>query len=143
MRGDAREAEHDGGEVMHCPHCLAVMPPAAHFCTACGMPLTAHAMIGPMEQVWAFGWFINRLLSGRPSLLAVIGTWVIGLHGVLALVGMVLAIVLPTRSGLPTAHGFVFEGEALGVLISVLYMLLVVRVTYGYVRRRGRPTSPS
>ncbi len=25
MRGDAREAEHGAGQVMHCPHCLAVM----------------------------------------------------------------------------------------------------------------------
>ncbi len=141
MRGDAREAEHDPGEVMHCPHCLAVMPPAAHFCTLCGMPLTAHAMIGPMEQVWAFGWFINRLLSGRPSLLAVIGTWAIGLPGVLAVVGMVLAIVISPRSVVSTAGDLAFAGQAPAILVAVLYALLVVRVTYGYFRQDGAHTN--
>ncbi len=139
MGADAHDTEHDASEVMHCPHCLAVMPPVAHFCTACGMPLTAHAMIGPLEQVWAFGWFINKLLSGRPSLLALIGTWLIGLPGVLLLVGTVLAIVISPRSTVSSA--LVFAGQAPAILVAVLYALLVVRVTYGYLRQDGAHTN--
>ncbi len=54
-------------DVLHCPHCLAVVHPHSHFCQECGMPLTSYSTIGPMEQVWAFGWLVNRLLVQRPS----------------------------------------------------------------------------
>ena len=137
MRGDAHEAAHDAGEVMHCPHCLAVMPPAAHFCTACGMPLTAHAMIGPLEQVWAFGWFINQLLSTRPTSLTLIGTWLLGFPGLFIVLTLLIAIIV--HPSVSWVTDLVFMAPTL--LGSVCFALLVVRVTYRYFRQDGAHTN--
>ena len=58
---------------------------------------------------------------------------------VLAVVGMVLAIVISPRSAVSTAGDLV--GQAPAILVAALYALLVVRVTYGYFRQDGAQTN--
>ena len=76
--------------IAHCPSCLEIIASQAHFCGACGMPLTMYSTVSPLEQVWAFGWFINRLLSQRPTRLMVVGTWALGIPWIFAFMGPVI-----------------------------------------------------
>ena len=94
-------------------------------------PLTGYSTIAPLEHVWAFGWFINRLLSTRPSRLALIGTWLIGFPSVLVVLTLLTAIVL--RPSVELAA--VLVSGAPWILVVVSFTLLVMRVTYAYFQR--------
>jgi hypothetical protein len=104
------------------------------------MPLTVYSTVAPLEQVWAFGWFINRLLSGRPSRLALIGSWAIALPSLLSMAALVLSIVAEP-SILSSGSGLGYLSPTL--LFQILYLMLVVRVTHAYFHFRGSsaPTS--
>jgi len=118
--------------IAHCPHCLEEVAEHSHFCTACGMPITSHSTIGPMEQVWALGWLVNRLLSQRPTTFAVVGVWFLALPSLVMFMGLPIALALAVTNG--------SVGEAMIGLISMViagcYVLLAVRVTLSYLRRR-------
>lgn len=102
------------------------------------MPITSHATIGPMEQVWALGWFVNRLLSQPPTAFTVVGVWV------LALPSLVVALAAPLSMIVAMSRGSV--GNALIGLVPLLmaacYLLLAVRVTRSYLRTRSGVRRP-
>jgi hypothetical protein len=120
--------------IPHCPHCYGELPGLAHFCAACGMPVTGHATIGPLEQVWSFGWLINRLLERPPSAIAVLGTWLISIPFLLPVIPVLvfLPVVTPVDELPRTLIGVIPTA-----LVAVCYGLLVVRVTWAYYR--GKP----
>ena len=60
-----------------CPHCAEAVEPFDHFCPFCGGPVTAHASIDPLGQVYALGHGYQRAVSSRPRLIVVLGMWLI------------------------------------------------------------------
>jgi len=121
--------------IAHCPSCLGIIASQAHFCGACGMPLTMYSTVSPLEQVWAFGWFINRLLSQRPTLLTVVGTWALGIPWIVVLMGPVVVLF-----GMPRGvRRFEYSDLLFGlpsIIIAICYLLLMVRVTLRYCRQK-------
>ncbi len=64
-------------EQMLCPHCMEPTDPISHFCQSCGGPVSQHATIDPLGQIYAQG-HAYRNSTGRPTrLLTVIGVWLI------------------------------------------------------------------
>ncbi len=120
--------------ILHCPHCYSEVHWLSHFCAACGMPVTSHATIGPLEQVWAFGWLINRLLERRPSAMTVLGTWLISFPFLIpAIPILVLLPLLTPVEDLP--HMLI--GVIPTAIFATCHAILVVRVTWAYYR--GEP----
>ncbi len=103
------------------------------------MPITSHSTIGPMEQVWAFGWFINRLLNQRPSTFVVVATWIMAVLSLAMLVGIPSTVIFTVASG--DWLEVMFPG-VVGFLGSACYLLLAVRVTRSYFRH-STPVEPS
>jgi hypothetical protein len=60
-----------------CPHCLEPIGPQDHFCPHCHGPVTAHACIDPLGQVYASGWGYQHAVSGKPRLVVLVGMWLI------------------------------------------------------------------
>lgn len=131
----AEDRTSDASAIMHCPHCLAILPRIAHFCTHCGMPLTFYATTAPLESVWAFGWLVNRLLTQRPTPFVVIGTWVIALPILITFIPAMLSTSMGSGS---IAADLIASIPA--VLIAGCYLLLAVRVSVAFVRGSGRAT---
>jgi hypothetical protein len=102
------------------------------------MPLTGYSTIAPLEQVWAFGWFVNRLLSTRPSRWVLIGTWALALPALLSLAAIALSIVTVSYA-LSPGTGLCYFTPAL--LLDVLYLVLVARVTRSYFRSTATPSA--
>jgi hypothetical protein len=95
------------------------------------MPLTAYATIAPLEQVWAFGWLVSRLLSQPPSTLTVIGVWSLALPSVLVVIMMPFAIMVSMlNSGSSSTIA-----PAFGMLVGLCYVILAARVTLAYLRQ--------
>jgi hypothetical protein len=101
------------------------------------MPITSHATIGPLEQVWSFGWLINRLLERRPSAIAVLGTWLISLPFLVPVLPTIVALPLlaPSEYVIHTLIGAIPMA-----VFAMCYVILVVRVTLAYYR--GHPDAP-
>jgi hypothetical protein len=97
------------------------------------MPVSFYATSGPLEQVWALGYLVNRLLSNRPTTFTLLGTWLIATPIILALapaaVGLALAPALSTIE---------LFGAIPWLLIAGLHLLLTLRVTVAYCRSRGQ-----
>jgi hypothetical protein len=104
------------------------------------MPLTGYSTIAPLEQVWAFGWFVNRLLSTRPSRRVLVGTWVLALPALLSLAAIALSIVTISYA-LSPGTGLCYITPAL--IFDALYLVLVARVTRSYFRSRPTPSATS
>ncbi len=140
--------------IAHCPSCLGIIASQAHFCNACGMPLTMYSTVSPLEQVWAFGWFINRLLSQRPTRLALVGTWVLAIPALAGLIGVATEVLYSPGTG---GVRFVLESNGQGytepvyepagllrmlfaipwLLMAFCYIALPVRVTLHYCRPKA------
>lgn len=119
--------------VLHCPHCLGEVGERSHFCTACGMPITSHSTIGPMEQVWALGWFVNRLLSQPPTAFTVVGVWVLALPSLVVVLALPVSMIVAVRNG---SIGNALIGSV-SLVVASCYVLLAVRVTLSYLRVRS------
>ena len=127
-------------DILHCPHCIEVVHPLSHFCAKCGMPITSHSTIGPMEQVWSLGCLVNRLLYRRPSVFTLLGTWVLAVPALLGFLGIPFTIVITAGTD---DFGDVLLSGIPGLLCSFCYVLLAGRVTLSYFRHRGDPTAAS
>ena len=87
-----------------------------------------------MEQVWALGWLVNRLLDQPPTALTVVGVWSLALPSLVMFIGLPLTLALAASNGR-------FGGAMIGVvslLIAGCYVLLALRVTLSYLRRPPR-----
>ncbi len=71
-----------------CPHCVKPIARFDHFCPHCGGPVTAHAAIDPLGQVYAQGYaYLQATTSDKPKFIVVLGIWLI--FGPLVLFGLV------------------------------------------------------
>jgi hypothetical protein len=69
------------------PLCLSCLHPngeEAHFCVKCGAPLDSYAATAPFEQIYAEGHAFRSATQGKPSLIVVLGIWILFLPGVVA-----------------------------------------------------------
>ena len=60
-----------------CPHCIGPLGPNDDFCKSCGGPVTSHASIDPLGQIYATGYAYRQAVSGRPRKIVVLGMWLI------------------------------------------------------------------
>lgn len=97
------------------------------------MPVTSHATIGPMEQVWAFGWFVNRLLDQRPTAFTVVGVWCMALPWLVVFLTIPLSVAFAVHGGVDDA----LLSGAVSLLVASCYLLLAVRVTLSWLRHRS------
>ncbi len=126
--------EPDDTPIPHCPHCLREVGERSHFCPACGMPISSHSTIGPMESVWALGWLVSRLLSQPPTVFTVVGVWGLALPSLVILFGASLSLALTAMTG---SIGNTLIAVVLD-LAAFCYLILAVRVTLSYVRHGPR-----
>ncbi len=124
--------------ILHCPKCLGTVGLSSHFCAACGMPISSHSTIGPLEQVWSFGWLINRLLERRPSALAVLGTWLISFPFLFSVLMYLTALRFDIGD-----NGVLYTLIAAVpmTVLAVCYGMLVIRVTIAFYRVPPSPTT--
>lgn len=113
-----------------CPGCLEPLTTPCHFCSVCATPVTAYAATAPLEQVWALGTFVSRLLSRRPNKLVITGTALLAFPGCVTLFSVLFdlarMVVLPFAAY--EAAFFFLVAAIPGVLLQGLYILLMVRV---------------
>ena len=132
------QSEIDAGPVV-CPHCLAGNAEGRDFCHRCVTPLTAHAEIDPMGQIYAQGDAFRKAVSGPPKKIVMVGMWLIfgpALMTVIAfLYGTTSDLLREGRNGIDvktaSAAALVFIASTAG---SLLYVLILFRLTRNYVR---------
>jgi hypothetical protein len=132
-----------------CPHCIAPIGPFDHFCPHCGGPVTAHASMDPIGQIWSTGRAYQNAIK-RPRLIAVFGMWLI--FGT-QLPVVVLAFELTLSNLIAPGHTYRYgDGsqmtpmsdwrtlESFKLLASAallcLYVTILWKVTARYVRAR-------
>lgn len=115
-----------------CPHCMEPVSELDNFCPKCLGPITAHASIGPMEQVFSYGRMCQRAMSGKPKFVAVLGMWLI-FGPQISLIVLVLALA---ASGRIDSDGLVWDLIKIALIIGllVLYSAILWKVTRRYVR---------
>ncbi len=119
-----------------CPHCLEPVSELDHFCPKCLGPITAHASIGPMEQVYSYGRMCQRATSGKPRFVVVLGMWLI--FGPMVLFpSVLLALGASGHLGQFQGAGLVLDMVALALIVGliVLYAAILWKVTSRYVKR--------
>ena len=93
-----------------------------------------------MEQVWAFGWFVNRLLSQPPSAFTVVGVWCMALPSLVVILTVPLSVAFAAPSG---SVGSPLVSGVVALLVASCYLLLAARVTLSYLRHRPHvPRNP-
>lgn len=121
-----------GLEIPVCPRCAAENVPAETFCVGCGGPLSLVATTGPFETVLMQARAIREVGGARrPSLLVVVGAWLIG-----------LALVLPglcLLASRPPGGGVGWEPALATVPFSLIVGFFLWRVTTRYRASRREP----
>ena len=137
-----------------CPNCLTANRPIDHFCTGCALPLTSYATTAPLEQVYTLGHAYRAASSGRIHPVVFYGLWV--MLGLETFALILVAIALGPTAVSPLAHGPepMYEGVsvygytwidrllallalALGLLVTVLYIMLLWKMTRRYRAQRS------
>ena len=116
-----------------CPHCIQPIGRFDHFCPHCGGPVTAHASIDPLGQVYAAGHGYRSATSGRPRFVVLLGMWLI--------FGPQLAVFLYVLCALCCGpRGDVTAGGILGLAVvfglGALYAAILWKVTSRYLASR-------
>ena len=140
-RGDAstpgeRQTVRSAEDALTCPHCAEPIDRLDHFCPSCTNPVTAHASMDPLGQVYAVGRAYYHAVSGRTRLIIVLGMWLIfGPQIPLLLFGaytVVSDLVAPaSRSQLGNALTFL-----LILALLALYAAILWQVTKHYQESR-------
>jgi len=112
-----------------CPSCGEANDPGTDFCLRCGAPVGRFTTLDPFKAIFAEGWLFRKTASARIRPIVLVGMW--ALFGI-PLAGMVAALALrPTDS-----HGL---DTIATVAVSVLYLLVLARVTLNFLRNRPGP----
>ncbi|MEX0774250.1 MAG: hypothetical protein WD042_00910 [Phycisphaeraceae bacterium] len=150
---DPRDEEQppEDAEAALCPHCIEPIERFDHFCPHCGGPVTAHATMDPMGQIFASGYVYRRAVSAdRPRFIVVLGMWLIFGPQLLPLIIFLLALgnrFVSATLSVPGGNSVDFRVESwgltgLGVLVMlafvVLYSTILWKVTRRYVLLRKR-----
>lgn len=153
------ERSHADEPELLCPHCVKPIGPFDHFCPHCNGPVTAHASVDPVGQVFAAGHAYQNATS-KPKLIIVIGMWLIFSPQipflVFAFFGILSNIIWPRYLYHQSndafvklvGSGLVTDLIKLAVVsgLVVLYVILLKKVTTRYLgwtrenrlQRRGR-----
>ena len=86
-----------------------------------------------MEQVWAFGWLVNQLLTRPPTTFTLVGTWAIAGPYLLALIGV--PFTLGRTIGSITMTDLLVGSVSL--VFALGYGALAFRITLAYARNRN------
>lgn len=126
------------GDQMICPNCLTANAEQAHFCIQCAAPLSAHAAIDPLGQVYAAG-YIYQKAAGKPTrFIMVLGMWLIFApqipYIIVALSMLVMRVFAPTRHLVDESLLTTLLKCALAVGLLALYIAILTKVTRNYRR---------
>lgn len=110
-----------------CPNCGRMNPPPTNFCLRCGSPCGAYATWTPLERVYAVGWLFRKAVSEPIKPITVLGMWL---------------VTAPTLLWAPVyMKSFLFRhspvANVLVTLIVIITILLPIRVTMNFIRRKG------
>jgi len=146
--------EADGPGTPLCPSCLAPAKLLQHFCSECGSPMTSHAAIDPLGQVYSMGDTFRKAATGPRRLAVLIGMWCI--FGPL-LIGCIITLTValnrpPEFSIIEEGSELVDWGEAppaparwtpasiLKVVVVIGFLVLnaaiLIKTTRNYFRKR-------
>lgn len=119
-------------EVAICPDCMAPNHPAAHFCDKCNAPLSSHAAIDPIGQIYSQGYIYRKAIRGRTSLIMLIGMLLIFWPSVILLfLGPINLYRSLTTPGQWSWSGF--AGSLLSGLYVILGVAILVKVTASFI----------
>jgi hypothetical protein len=125
-------------EELLCPGCLTPHEPMTYFCSECGMPLSPHATLDPLKQVYAQGWVYRRVIR-YPTKLGLIGLWLLFMPIFFMLLISLQGIhrLAPGRTDSVTA----LISPVLVAGLFAVYAVIVFVATRHYVRTRSMPAS--
>ena len=74
---DDSDGHEQNEELVLCPKCLLANSPSSAFCTDCGAPIGFVSTIDPIQHIHAEGFAYRSAVDGPPSLIILIGMWLI------------------------------------------------------------------
>jgi hypothetical protein len=124
-----------------CPSCLTPNPIGQDFCRKCATPLTSHAEIDPIGQIYAQGDVFRKAIDHPHNSTALIGIWIICGPTAIGLTCMTLwgcyqAFREPLgnfRNASTVLLGLMFWGVG-----AILFNTMVFRVTRNYIRQKRK-----
>jgi hypothetical protein len=122
-----------------CPSCLTPNSANQHFCQKCGTPLTSHAEIDPMGQIFAQGDVFRKAIDNPRRPIVIVGMWLI--CGPNAIFLTSLTVWTLTRpfverfKGIQDVLTFLFSLAASGCG-ALIFDLMLYRLTRNFIWRR-------
>jgi len=142
-RKRAEQEQELAGATPVCPHCLSQLSPGDHFCRHCSAPVTVHASIDPLGQVYSAGRAYRQAVSKPSRRIIVVGMWLIfGPVALSLLFGVFLALsslgVFGSEGPFSGIHsaGLVYDLLALGVML--IFIGLYLAILWKMMARRRR-----
>ncbi len=120
-----------------CPHCVAPIERSDDFCPTCGGPITSHASIDPLGQIYSAGYAYRQAVAEGPTRIVVLGMWLIfgpqALGAVLMIYGLLGGRFAGASYGAGDYGGFqrILAITAFTALL-VLYVAILAKVTTRY-----------
>ena len=122
-REQAKEDEHLAEATPICPHCLTPINEMDHFCPKCCGPVTAHASIDPIGQIYSTGRAYRQAVSGKPKLAVLVAMWLI--FGPSLLINL-FALYLILKGLLTTGSAFdSIHIESDGLVLDLVKLILL------------------
>ena len=121
----------DAEETMLCPSCLAQNNPGAMFCKECDAPLSASAVLDPIQQIRAQRFIFHRAATGPSSLFVVAGMWLLFLPIISVSVLLIYIELSFHRSSVESVIDLL-----LPISLGVLSVCLLWRVTGNFRKQR-------
>jgi hypothetical protein len=118
------EPKSDWGVV--CPKCILRNDPQAAFCADCGAPIGMVANVDPIQHILAEGFGYRSAVDGPPSLIVLIGVWLLFAPMIIWLPYFAFWGGYATRVE-RAFHGFFF----------VAFVVILYRATRNYRRKRA------
>jgi len=119
-----------------CPHCIGPLGPNDDFCKSCGGPVTSHASIDPLGQIYATGYAYRQAVSGRPSKIVVLGMWLIFGPQLLGAVSLLIVMLQGAVAPQASAGARVRTGWEWSQLLIVVGLIAIYGTILGKVTRR-------
>ena len=124
--------------IVLCAHCMANNRPIDEFCHDCGMPIGQYVWNQPLQNAFAQGWAYRRASTGYVSPIVFWGMWA-AFGPILLLIvisWMVMLTSFTADGGASFSFTRLFGALAIGGM-TVLYVMLLIRVTRNYRRHRN------
>ena len=147
---DIAEGQPPREDIPLCYTCLTPAKPHQHFCMNCWTPLTSHAEIDPLGQIYATGDMYWKLTRGSSGPIAMIGLFLLVVPLLIGLPFVIISIVsesVSDMSGSRLSELFSLDGIIMalaGLLVlatEIVYALIFIKAIRNYRRRRKREKS--